>query len=235
MSPLFGADARPWPVPGGGNYGWRGSGGYPDSGAMLVVRRLATEELCSTGLPGAPLGGGGRPWPPCPGSGGHCGCRPQLAGSHLRAGVRRGLLAERRAARADGGGGRLRPAGAQPGSGEARGCWGVPAGGVAEVCQVRGPGPACSRRAGRGRRRRPHDGPGHGGPGIRVPGQRASLLPQRADVEHRAAAGDLRYPGAAAGVPARDGVRGPHRRARDDRAGLGFGRAAHAHPRRAAR
>ena len=189
-----------------------------------------------TGLPGAWLGGGGRPQPPCPGSEGHCGCGPQLAGRPgLRAGVRRGLLAERRAARADGGGGRLRPAGAQPGSGEARGCGGVPAGGVAGVCQVRGPGPACSRRAGRRGRRRPHDGPGHGGPGIRVPGQRASLLAQRADVERRAAAGDLRYPGAAAGVPARDGVGGPHRRARDDRAWLRFRRAAHAHPRRAAR
>ena len=51
----------------------------------------------------------------------------------------------------------------------------------------------------------------------------------------RAAAGDVRHPGAAAGVPARDGVGGLDRRARDDRAWLRFRRAAHAHPRRAAR
>src|ERR1017187_2241254 len=52
MSPLFGgrcpASAGAW----GGNYDWRGSGGYPDSSAMLVVRRLATEGLCLWSCPG---------------------------------------------------------------------------------------------------------------------------------------------------------------------------------------
>ena len=90
---------------------------------------------------------------------------------------------------------------------EARGRGRVPEGCVAGVRQVRHPRPAGPRRTRRHRHRRADDGPGHGGPGLRLPGQRAALLAQRADVERRAAAGRLRHRGAAAQVPAADGVR----------------------------
>ena len=67
----------------------------------LVVRRTRLKDLIYGSCPRpARLGGGMRPQPPCAGSGGHLelqattGWAAKLAGG----GVRRGLLAERRAA-----------------------------------------------------------------------------------------------------------------------------------------